>query len=197
MNEQDINNLIKKGIDDYMNEKQYEVSKIPAHTHNGVDTVRIDAVNINQNVKYNTFIVSDTSETFVITNVFPNIGKVIFQGFAANNKSAPATKRAIVNGEAQFGNCFQFSGSGSNIALNGITIPIPIICSTNSFYVDTTDLTKTRVAAANEGSLIAYIVDDSATEIVTLEVVSYANNAITFTTTLAVDWKLQGTLTFI
>ena len=40
------NSPIQQGIETYMRNKQFNLSKIPAHEHNGVDTVYISAVNL-------------------------------------------------------------------------------------------------------------------------------------------------------
>lgn len=46
MNEQDIKKIVDQAILDYMQSKQFAISKIPAHTHNGVDTVFVSTVNL-------------------------------------------------------------------------------------------------------------------------------------------------------
>lgn len=42
----EINNLIQNGIQNYMNTKQFNLSKIPNHTHNGIDSVLITRVDL-------------------------------------------------------------------------------------------------------------------------------------------------------
>jgi len=46
MDEAKINNLIKKGIEDYMNQKQYTLSKLASHRHDGLDTPPVSAVDL-------------------------------------------------------------------------------------------------------------------------------------------------------
>lgn len=45
-NEQEIKNLIDKTLEDYTQKNAYGPSLIPAHTHNGVDSARIDPINL-------------------------------------------------------------------------------------------------------------------------------------------------------
>jgi hypothetical protein len=189
-----IQQAIQNGIDSYMNQKQFNASKIPSHVHNGTDTVKISAVDIIQNVKYSTFIEEDISETFVITNVFSNMSKISFAGFAANNADGTsATKRAIINGETHFGRCFKFGGSGSSIKV--IPQTFNLIQSSNFMYVDSTSLTNNRVGATND-NFLAYALDNTGSVVASLFVQSYTNSSISMTVDLATNWKLQGSLIF-
>lgn len=201
MDKQEIEQLIKAGIHDYMTDKQFNLSKIPSHTHDGKDTNKILQKNVIPNQKVMTFMIEDTSETFTISNI-PNITRISFLGFAANNKSAPATKRAIINGIAEFGNCFGFSGSGTNISFaSNVSLTPEPIQAYNYMYTDTSNLTKTRVGAGNGSysggvytSMLCRAADDTGGDVVALEITSYTSSSITFTCTLTADWKLQGTL---
>lgn len=50
MNEEDIKKLIQQGIETYMQNKQFTVSKIPAHKHNGTDTNRLPISSIEESI---------------------------------------------------------------------------------------------------------------------------------------------------
>lgn len=46
MDEQKLHQMIQHEIENYMSRKQYTLSRIPNHTHNGVDCVRINPADL-------------------------------------------------------------------------------------------------------------------------------------------------------
>lgn len=172
-------------------QSQYNINKIPTHTHNGLDSVRIKQIDMLQNVKYNAFFIENTVETFQFINI-PSLSRIDFLGFAANNADgSPATKRAVCNGLGNFGTCLRFSGSGSTISLQTSGPGTPFVQSANFMYTDSTDLTKARVGATNE--FFVYVTDGT-TEVATIKILSYQNNSITMEVNLDTNWKIQGSL---
>jgi len=171
---------------------RYNVAKVPVHTHNGVDTVRIEQKDLILNQRYNTFLISDVSETFQIKNI-PNLSQINFLGFAADNAGGgAATKRLVLNGQANFGKCFTFSGTGSSISLDTTLAGIPFIQSGNFMYVNgSATVTSSRVGASNQFFIYG---TDGTNEVVTVTVDSYTTSSIVLTVTLAAGWKLQGSL---
>lgn len=201
MDEQNIRSIIQDELQKYATRNQYGVSKIPYHTHNGTDASKIEEKNIIQNKKTSSFLqttlVTGGTEVDTIVNV-PNLSSISFLGFAANNAGGgAATKRAIINGLAEIGRCSLYADSTTGFIP---ATPISILQTSNSMYVDSTDLTKNRVTATNGDltdsvytGLFCYTIDDTGTELVRT-VVTYTNSIVTFTTTIASGWKLQGAL---
>lgn len=184
--------MIEKKIQDFMSRKQFGFSKIQKHEHNGTDTIRVKEKDLLLNAKYNSFLICDTSETFTIINL-PNISRVFFNGFAANNADgSPATKRAIINGHAEFGSCYGFFGTGSSISFDDSKIGVQLIQGSNSLYIDTSDLTKQRVGSTNQ--YFCYVPDDTGTIVVQVEITNPTASSFTMVVTLASNWKLQGSL---
>lgn len=174
---------------------KWGVASVPTHTHDGVDSVQLSERNIKTGQKNVSGFVFDTSETIVIRGLnISNMKRLVFYGFAANNADgSPATLRAIINGEIQFGRCYEFSGDGTGtieVTTNGAgSLFIQI---SNSMYVDSTTLANNRVSYTDTGVAIA--VDNSSNIVVLLTLDSYTDNSMTFTCTLASNWKLQGNI---
>lgn len=172
---------------------QYGVAQIPAHIHNGVDSVQLTLSDLIQGNKYQSFLVEDISETTTIGGIF-NPSRISFSGFAANNKTVPATKRALINGEVNFGTCFAVTDLVPPLVISTNGPGVPFIQGGNAIYIDSTDLTKNRVTAGNISFILAR--DDTGTDIVTATILSYNNQLglLTISFVLATDWKLQGNL---
>lgn len=203
MNKEEVQNLIDASIQKFMLDKQYNLSKLQNHLHNGTDLNKINAADLVNNIKNISGLVADTSETITFTGLnIPNIERITFYGFAANNADAsPATKRAICNGECDFGKLYSFTGGGTTgvVVITNSIIGSPLISFCNSMYVDSSDLTKNRVAiggvdANSPAGQLVRVVDDTSTEVVVLEILSYTYNSITMRVTLGTNWKLQGNL---
>lgn len=189
LTKKDVEKMVQDGINSYMNQKQYNYSKIPQHTHNGVDTVQISQANIINNSKKTTFLtttlVSGGTEIDTLANI-SNVSRIDFMGFIANNAGGgAATKRAIINSHAEIGQCY-FADSTQ-------TYPVGknIIQACNSMYIDSGTLANNRVSTSN--SNFCYSTDETSAVLVNT-IISYTNQTITLTTILASGWKLQGAL---
>ena len=191
-----------KAIKDYATTNQYGVSLIPSHLHNGMDTNRINQTDIIPIPGYTSFFTENVSETFLLQNV-PNVTRLEFSGFAANNNIAPATKRAIVNGKVYFGKYYTYSGSGTIISVSATNNQaFQILNSGNSMYVDSTNLANNKVSAttgifnpATGDNGFVTVVDETGSIVASMGVSSYAGNTITIVTHVATNWKIQGLLT--
>lgn len=179
---------------------QYGVGKVPIAVHDGTDTTQINQKNIIPGNKYGTLLqIFDDGGPLTTTITLGGIAnptRIFFQGFAANNADgSPATKRAIINGEINFGTCFLFSDLTPPIAVSTVGSGIPFIQSSNSMYVDSTDLTKNRVFT-NPLSFI-YALDDTGTVIAQCTAITYNNQLglLTITCTVGLNWKIQGAFT--
>lgn len=196
----DIRSIVQDELQKNATKNQYGVSKIASHIHDGIGSQRIFQKDIIPNTKSSAFLfttlTSGGTEIDSINNV-PNLTSISFMGFAANNATGgSATKRAIINGHAEIGTCSLTNGTNNYIPTSGISI----LQMSNSMYIDSTDLTKNRVAATNGNvvngnytGIFCYVIDDTNTVLVNT-VISYTNSILTFTTVLASGWKLQGGL---
>lgn len=139
MDENKIRNIVNQEIHSYMDRKQFSVSKIPSHTHNGTDTVRIKQTDVVQSPKYVTELIENVSETFTITNI-PNLSSLTFSAIAYDTSVSPHKIKASSWGEAVFGQCLSFSGSGTVISVSN-ALPIPgvhFIQTSTSTYLEKT-----------------------------------------------------------
>jgi hypothetical protein len=168
MDEKQVKKIADQAISDYMRNKQYNLSKIPSHEHNGTDTIKIKENNLINGPKYTAFVQSNTDEDGSVNRIyFPNISSIRVYGFIAN---ATPTVRATINGEAQFGAVSLTSGN--------ITVPVQngIIQCTNSICIDINTINNTRVSASNE--YLAYPIDSSGTGLVEVRAVNWTPNSV-------------------
>lgn len=63
--------------------KQFGVNKTPTHTHDGVNTVRINESDLIRNIKYHSTLGSIEDETFTLKGL-PNANRIDFNGYAIN-----------------------------------------------------------------------------------------------------------------
>jgi meiotically up-regulated gene 157 (Mug157) protein len=189
-----LDQKIQQGIQDYMVKKQYDYSKIPSHEHNGTDTVKISQKNIINNNKVTIdFEATPPGGIGTIPNI-PNLSRITFMGVLANNASGgTATKRFILNGVAEVGNCYYINGTTE------VSTGTNIVAIENNMYVDSTDLTKNRVGAGNglDAQHTNYLIyaQDNTTTVIGAMTVTYDEKNITLNvSTLATGWLLQGFL---
>lgn len=171
---------------------KYGVAQVPVHTHNGIDSSRVSQVDLIQNIKYASLLTIDSSTTFIVRNI-PNISRLSFSGFAANNAGGgAATERAIINGETYFGKCYNLSGTGVSGVITTNVTGTPIVQGSNYMYVDSTSLANNRVGATN---LYFVYAGNTAAGVVQLTVDSYRNDSLTLTSVLAAGWQITGFIT--
>lgn len=194
MEPDEIKNFIRSEIQSYLDRKQFGVSKIQNHVHNGTDSSPISEVNLVKRNKYVSGFTFDTSGTYIIRGLNPpNMTRMVFYGFAANNADGtPATKRAVISGEAQFGRCFSFAGDGSGtITVESSPAGNPFVQASNSLYVDSTTLANHRVAIAER---LAYAVDNASAVVASIIITDYTSNTLTIDVSLASNWKIQSNI---
>ena len=199
MDEQQVNNLIDQRINQYMNKKQYTYSKIPAHEHNGNDTIKINSKNIVYGINkqlafyfYSEDPASTLRESFTFS--FSNPKRLSFHGFIANNADGvppfpTATKKAIVSGEALFGTAENLT------AFDPIPVTTPdsdsIVQSSTSMYIDTTSLANTTVAMGN--TYLAFANDNAGNLLASASCIDYSVNGITIEFYVSIGYYIVGT----
>lgn len=192
MDKNEIQKMIQDEINAYMKAKQFTVSKIPNHLHNGTDSQKISEADLIPAPTYATFLTENVSETFTITNLPATLTSVTFSGIAYDSSSSPASKKALVFGNVIFQNCFTISGSGTSFPVNNLN-GISLIQTGSSIYMDTSDLTKTRVGTSS--AYFVYVINDSGTVVASLIISSFSRGILSITSALSANWIIQGTLT--
>lgn len=170
---------------------QYGVSKTPLHYHNDVDSPKIPEDNIVLTNKLQTQLTVDDSETFFIRNV-KNVSRISFYGFAYDSSSSPAVLKANVNGEIIFGRCNDFTGSGSVITVSTNPPGTPFVQTSNYTYLDGGTLANVRVGSA---PYMAYVANNSGTEVASLFLDTLENDTLQFTSVVASNWIITGIMT--
>lgn len=171
---------------------QYGINKSPLHYHDGVDLPKINQQDQLNNIKYSFSFNGNGSGTAQI-RIVPNIAGIIVNGFAANNLSAPATKRGIFNGNAVFGRCFSFTETGPDVQPNSPLSGVQLAQTSNSMYVDSTTLANNRVSFS--AAHIVRVVDETAAEVALVAIDSYDKGVIYVTYSFAADWQAFINLT--
>lgn len=180
--EQQIRQIVQSELSQSKANSQFTVSKVPNHTHNGIDSPRVNEKSLSNGIKYVEFETFTTSG-FVTIKGISNFKELRFLGGAALVAS-PITKKAIINGFALFGTCYTATSSGAPQKSN-------VIQTSNSLYIDTSSLTNSIVNIDTE--VFAYV-NDSTNDVAIMSVTSWDHQSITFQVTLATGWEIVGTL---
>lgn len=177
---------------------KYNVAQVPTHTHNGIDSVKINEENLVNGVRYISLLdlfwengdPDPVSLTFQIKNVI-NPTFISFKGIAANNSGGnPVSKRAMVNGEVAFGTCYTFDGIFPDVTVE--SNKLSFVQGSNYIFTDTTSLANTRVGSSPLH--LVYVTDNTGTAVAYLTLDSYNNGLLTLTVTLAEFWRIAGTI---
>lgn len=99
--EKEMKELIQQEIQSYMVQKQYSLSKIPAHIHNGVDAPQINQANIKGGQGISGKVTFSQIKTYSIGLAF-NPTFVSVEGIVVDSLTAP-TIRCLTQGKAYLG----------------------------------------------------------------------------------------------
>lgn len=161
-----------------------------SHVHNGVDSPRINQKDLALGTKFQLqcqLIPGGTTDFFTLSGV-SNPTSMTFYGFAANNAGGGgATKKATVNGRADFGPC---TISLSTSLSGGANFPVDFIQCSSATYFDTSALNKTTVLIS--GLNLVYVADEAGTLRASITVTSFDNQSITMTGFVDTGWQIQG-----
>ncbi len=180
MEDQEIENL-KMKIDNLNNQLTDLQGKFTYHTHNGIDSSRINLGNTTPNNKFVTgFVSSDGGSTETFSAGIINPTSIQLFGIALDGLGA----RALITGNAQLGQ--GFITDGSNITYPSESGVIQACCSMYN------SSTTTRVATASP--YIGYVVDDTGTVKATITIDSFTNTSFTISAVLATNWTVSCNL---
>lgn len=205
MNKEEIQKLIRETINDSTNTSQYAVSNSALHTHNGIDTQKINAKNLIYNNKLLTGITASNENTILTLNqgIF-NPTSILLYGIARNNLAGAAIKKTTITGNAQLGNCFLQTATNPALAtsldVNSYSRSVVQGCSgtifdnTSGAWVPSVFTVSTGFTTGT-GFLNEYIATASTDfTLATLSVISFDQTSITFHVVVAADWRLTCNL---
>ncbi len=144
--------------------RQYGVTKIPFHVHNGTDSAPVNETNLTLGTKLTTFLTTTVSNVFTLRNV-PNIRRVVFHFGGTGGGEV-----VIGHGEAVFGRCYGFTGTGEDITIT--------TAGAGKSFIQGCSSLKALAAGGGRGAIsniyIAAFPDGDAT----IELVSYNNGTL-------------------
>lgn len=113
-----------------------------------------------------------------------------------------ANQRTILNGEINFGSCFDFSDLTPPLSISTSGVGKPFTSSANSMYINSADLTKTKVSTSegvtgDASGLFIYSTDDTGAIIASAQPTIFNNQLglLTIVFVVGTNWKIQGALT--
>ncbi len=187
-NEQQIREIVQEELKKSGQGNQYNVTPTSSHTHNGIDSQRVSHNNIIPSttslISLNTF----ASENLTLETI-QGITTITLNGIAADNYDQAVTSKATISGHAQLGNCFEYKQTSvSSTYIKAVGNQKSFLQASNSMFIDTTDLTKTKVFATDAHLL--YVADGAGNLVAQVEIIKWATNSITFQITLATHWQI-------
>jgi hypothetical protein len=198
MTEQKIRAIVQ---DELNNNYRSGAPMVPPHTHDGVNNLKVGAVNLIPNTKFLGTInvtAGSSSENTLIINGIKNPVSVSFYGLSRNNwndtTNAPtgaATVKSSITGNAQLGVVKYLIASGI-VPPNGISVISNVVqgCSLTTF--DGTSGYWIPRPAANPFGLAQIYSSDGTTSVGTMQVVSFTETSITLQCPLLSGWSVKG-----
>ena len=190
-----IRQIMREEIAGYMNQKQFENSKIPVHRHDGNDTVQINENDLIPTDNYTASLVMGNagSEVFTISKI-PNFNLMTFYGVATNGAygGGPYNEKALITGEARVGKLYEINtANGTDFYSNGVPDANNYYQICTATYTNITDLTKQYVHASKLGFAQVW---DGTSNVITASITNITNTSIEITVTVTASWYIQGFL---
>lgn len=191
MDEAKIKRIIQQEISRSQKSSPFNIRSVINHDHDGINSLPVNEDNVVLTQKLKTQIISDESEQFTLRNV-SNVSRISFHGFV-NEGDAPSTRKASISGEVIFGKCASFTGSGTNIVVNPLSVfgvgdTASFLQASNFTFIDTGSLGN---ATVGHGPFLAYAASESA-DVAVLTLDRYENDSLTFTLALETNWRING-----
>jgi hypothetical protein len=188
INEQKMREIAQEVVFENTNSSQFAMSPVPFHTHNGLDSNQVSAVNLIYNDKLLTGIIAENETTkFTINLGIANPTSIQAFGIARNNLAGAAIKKTVINGNSQLGNCFKQSA----ISVPPDQLNIVQVCS-GTFFDNTTAAWVPTVFV--DSRYLAFGDPNNISTTAYIQVLSYDNTSITFQVFAAADWRLTVNL---
>ena len=194
MDEKQMRQIVKSEIQAYMNAKQFTLSKIPAHTHTGLDAPRVEENDLLPSDIFNGgFVMGNAgSEVFTISKI-PRLNTITFYGVATNgaytNPTTLYNEKATITGEIRIGKVFSLNGNtGTDFYATGESVANYSQACTSA-YTDVTTLSKQFVTAS--ATAFAEVFDGTNT-VATATVTNATESSIEVTVTVTSSWYIIG-----
>ena len=196
--EEQIRQIAQRVYDENQAKNQNTSLKVARHIHNGIDVPRINQNDVVNGAVWVAGLTSISSETFTM-EIVNGINNISLHGIAYDTSSSPAVKKSTLNGNAQFGNCFQYATSSGTSYVQTVGAKASQYSQTSSsIYINTADLTATKVFATggtDSSAYLAYVLDETGTVMATIQIIDWKNNSITIQVVLATNWTVIYFLT--
>jgi len=193
--------MIDSRIGSFMNAKQYSLSKIQSHKHDGADAPRVRSKDLIYSTNRQSMVhayadVKTEEETGTSYIEFAYPKRIDFNGFIANGAEggatpSPSTEKATTSGLAVFGTAENISAFYPNTPTTEPDAD-SIVHGSNYMFIDETDLTNTWVGAGNP--YLAFATDDGSNVIGYLSITSYSSEGITIEYYVDIGFYIIGSI---
>jgi len=140
-------NLKKIAQDNYLENQtrgQFGLQKISRHSHNGIDNLRVNEIDLSPSKRFMVGVVADDTDNNTVVAISSGILKpkhIFFSGIARYPETGTATSKASIVGRAELGNCFTATGSTDLGNLGFAAVPSDILQMNTSTSFESTPLT--------------------------------------------------------
>lgn len=186
---QEMQALIQSEIQRYMVQKQYAVSKIPNHVHNGSDAPKISQNNIIRNTGVTGSVTFSAVDTYSL-GLPSNPRFVSVEGMIVDTLTgAPDRYRVFTQGKAVLGGgVYMQPGTNRSTIVDPRYAPQPIIQSASSILTDDNSGT-TYYAQTSEGNIVFM---DNPVGTVIARLTSYNDTELIITViSLPTNWRIE------
>ncbi len=187
-NEEQISKIVQEIYQKNATSREFSVSTTNFHTHNGTDSQRVKQ---NDLINGTTSIISlniFATETDILDTI-QNVTQITLNGIASNNYGQAVSQKAVLNGHAQLGNCFNYSQTTVNSThIKTIGNYKPFLQTFDSMFIDTTDLTKAKVGAG--AGHFVYVLDGGGNVVAQIDIIKWTGTSIILQTTLSTHWQV-------
>ena len=258
MNDEYIKKIAQQVYSQNSSGNQFTVTRVPIHTHNGIDSQRIDENNLINGTTALLSLLSINSETLTV-NTLQKITKITLTGIVADNlfklttaltigatsatlaanwtqttgsylitfsdqttqktvvltngattmtwtgglatsqdayffepstSTTTCPQKAVFNGTAQIGKCYEynFSGNITNIPTIGGSYE-QFLQMGSDIYTDNSNILHTRVNASDK--YLVYISDYTGTIVASIQIIKWTGTSIVFNITVAPQWQIS------
>ncbi len=210
---EDIQKIVR---DEMMKNYRSGAPKVPPHVHNGVDSLKINQSNLIINSKGRTFFAVTTPQAsggdIVTLDLITNPSSLSFYGIAYYPANGPSTntttKKAIITGQLELGNCFGTNGDIVQVLDTNVIGACNAVLFTGTTNIGTGVFTQSDVSVyANQNNGIFATIDGTTGQVFgcinTTEGVSsnelqgrgiYTDKSISLRFIVGTDWVLTGSI---
>lgn len=184
-----IRQLVREEIGNINGDSQFNVSATNYHTHNGLDSQKINSKNLVYNDKVLAgLVVSNETTQFTLNLGIQNPTSIKLSGIARNVLSGTPTIKSSIVGFAELGVCYNQTSFNTQSDAQDIVQ----MCTVTEFDNTTGTWLPFVITAGNY--IAAADITGSTANYAYLQVLSYTNNSITFLGHADADWSIAVNL---